>query len=257
MVTGSEVHQAMILAAGEGTRLRPLTLKTPKVLLPIGSEKPLIGHTLCWLKNNGITEVVINLHHLGEKIKEFLGDGSRFGMNISYSPEDTLLGTAGGVKRVKHFFDSTFAVVCGDILTDFDLKDMIQFHWEKEAMVTLAILEVLNLWDVGVVEINEQGRIQSFVEKPPCGSQKSSLGSGGVYVFEREILGYIPDKGSSDFAYDIFPKLVKLDCPIYGYVLKPEDYLVDIGTIEKYRKVGEDVKAGRVRIKYEEQSGIS
>ena len=256
MAVGNEIHQAMILAAGEGIRLRPLTLETPKVLLPVGGV-PLIEHTLIWLKNYGISEVAINLHHMGEKIKEFLGDGSRFEMKVSYSPEETLLGTAGGVKRMEHFFKSTFVVVYGDVLTDFNLTDMIQFHRKKEAMATLAVLEIPNPWAVGVVEINEQGRVLSFVEKPPCGSEAGNLASGGVYILEREILDYIPGGVFSDFAYDIFPQLIEPSFPIYGYALKPEDYLTDIGTIDKYQKANEDVKAGRVKIRYEEQSCIS
>ncbi|MBA7631194.1 UTP--glucose-1-phosphate uridylyltransferase [subsurface metagenome] len=257
MATGSEVHKAMILAAGEGTRLRPLTLKTPKVLLPVGSDKPLIGYILSWLKNYDITEVIINLHHMGDKIKGFLGDGSRFGVKVFYSPEETILGTAGGVKRTEHFFNSTFVVVYGDVLTDFDLRDMIQFHWERKAMATLAILEVPNPLDVGIVEINRQGKIQSFVEKPPRGSETGNLGNGGVYVLERDILDYVPSEVSSDFANDIFPELIELHLPIYGYVLKPEDYLIDIGTIEKYQKANEDVRAGKVKIRYEGQGCIS
>ena len=256
MAIGSEVQKAMILAAGEGTRLRPLTQKTPKVLLRVGG-KPLIGYTLSWLKSRGITEVAINLYHLGDKIKEFLSDGFRFGINISYSPEDTLLGTAGGVKRIEHFFNGTFVVVCGDILTDFDLKDMIRFHQKRKAMATLALLEVPNPRDFGIAEINEERAILTFVEKPPRGSETDNLASGGVYVLEKGIFDYIPSDGFSDFAYDIFPKLIEGNLPIYGYVLKADDYLVDIGTIEKYRKVDEDVKAGRVKIRYEEQSCIS
>lgn len=256
MATGSEVHKAMVLAAGEGTRLRPLTLETPKVLLLVAG-KPLLGHTVSWLRNYGISEVAINLHHMGDKIKEFLGDGSRFGVKVFYSPEETILGTAGGVKRMEHFFDGTFVVVYGDVLTDFDLRDMIQFHRGKKATATLAILRVPNLWDVGIVQINEQGRIMSFVEKPARGSETGNLGSGGVYILESEILDYVPSEGSSDFAYDIFPRLLELHLPLYGYVLKSEDYLIDIGTIEKYRKANEDVKARTVKIRYEEQSCIS
>ena len=257
MATDSEVHKAMVLAAGKGTRLRPLTLGTPKVLLPVSGEKPLITYTLSWLKNYGISEVAINLHHMGDKIEEFLGDGSRFGVKVFYSPEETLLGTAGGVKRMEHFFDGTFVVVYGDVLTDFDLSDMIQFHRERKAMATLAILQVPNPWDVGVVEINECGRILSFVEKPLRTSEMGNLGSGGIYILEQDVLSCIPDKGCPDFAYDIFPKLTELDLPVYGYVLKPKDYLTDIGTIERYRKANEDVRAGRVKIRYEEQSRIS
>jgi NDP-sugar pyrophosphorylase family protein len=242
-----EVTKVMILSAGEGTRLRPLTLETPKVLLPI-EGRPLIEYTLTWLKSHGISEVAINLYHLGDKIKDLLGDGSRFGMRVVYSEEETLLGTAGGVKKMEHFFDGTFVVFYGDNLTDFNLSTMVKFHREKKALATLATFEMSNPWEVGIVEMNDEGRVLSLVEKPQ--SPISNLANGGVYVLEKEILRYIPRQGFSDFASDIFPKLIELGLPIYGYRLKPEDYFIDIGTMSKYQKVNEDVKAGKVRIKY-------
>lgn len=256
MGMGSEVQKAMILAAGQGTRLRPLTLETPKVLLPVGGV-PLIEHTLVWLRSHGVSEVAINLHCLGDKIKNCLGDGSRFGIKVFYSPEETLRGTAGGVRRMKHFFDSTFVVAYGDVLTDFNLTRMIQFHQRKKAIATLAIREVPNPWDVGVVEMSNEGRIVSFVEKPPCRCEAGNLGSGGVYVLEKRVLNYVPGESSSDFAYDIFPKLIELGLPVYGHKLKPDDYLIDIGTIEKYHQANEDIRAGKLKIKHEEQSCIS
>ena len=251
----SDVVKAMILAAGEGTRLRPLTLETPKVLLPVGGVF-LIEYTLSWLKSHGISQVAINLYHLGDKLEDFLGNGSHFGMNISYSTEETLLGTAGGVKRMEHFFDGTFVVVYGDVLTDFDLSQMIRFHQTKNSLATLALLEVPNPWDVGIVGINKRRRILSFVEKPPPGSKVGNLGSGGVYVLEKGIFNYIPSESSSDFAYDIFPKLIEFGLPVYGHILNPDDYLIDIGTIDNYRKANEDVRAGKVKIRYEKQSCI-
>jgi len=146
----------MILAAGEGTRLRPLTLETPKVLLPVGG-RPLIEHTLAWLRSHGIREIAINLYHLGDKIKDFLGDGSHFGVKISYSEEEKLLGTAGGAKRMAHLLlpnpqspipspqsptPSPFVVIYGDVLTNFNLTAMLQFHREKSALATLALFRV-------------------------------------------------------------------------------------------------------------------
>jgi NDP-sugar pyrophosphorylase family protein len=256
MAMANEVRKAMILAAGEGTRLRPLTLETPKVLLPVDG-KPLIGYIFSWLRSHGISDVAVNLCYLGEKIKRFLGDGSRFGMKVSYSFEEVLLGTAGGVKKMADFFDAAFVVTYGDILTDFDLEDMVKYHREKKAVITIAITQVPNPWDFGIAKMNDDGRILKFVEKPPSGSKAGNLASGGVYVLEKGILDYIPSTGFSDFAYDIFPKLIEDNLPVYGYVLKPQDYWIDIGTMEKYHKVNEDVKAGRVEIGYNEQSRIS
>ena len=235
--------KAVILAAGEGTRLHPLTLETPKVLLPVQGI-PLIQYTLSWLKSHGIKEVAINLYHFGNKIKDFLGNGCRFGMRIHYSPEKTLLGTAGGVKRIGHLFSRTFVVVYGDILTNFDLSAMIRFHRDKKAVATIVVTQVSNPREVGVVQMEDDGRIVTFVEKPSPGTEVGNMASGGIYVLEREVLDHIPSHGFCDFAYDIFPKLLKLNHSVYGYSLKPEDYLLDIGTIDKYHKANEDVREG-------------
>lgn len=245
----SDVMKAMILAAGEGTRLRPLTSETPKVLLPVGG-RPLIEHQLSWLKSHGIREVAINLYHLGNNIKDFLGDGSRFKMEIIYSPEEALLGTAGGVKRMESFFSDTFVVVYGDVLTDFNLSEMIAFHKETKAKATLSVLKEPERPGAGIIEMGNKGRILSFVEKPPPGSALSSLSNGGIYILEKEVLNYVPGDGSPDFAYDVFPKLIELNLSLYGYVLKPGDYLIDIGTTDKYQKANEDAKAGKVKINH-------
>lgn len=235
----------MILAAGEGTRLRPLTLETPKALLPIGGV-PLIEHQLSWLKSHGISELAINLHHLGEKIRNFLGNGSRFGMRLVYSEEETLLGTAGGVKRMEHFFNDTFVVVYGDVLTEFNLTKMLQFHQQKKALATLVIFKAANPQEVAVVMMDEEERILKLVEKPQLPDQPSTptLASGGIYILEQEVLSYIPSQGFSDFAYDIFPKLISLELPLYGYLLEPEDYLIDIGTLDKYHKAQRGLEGG-------------
>jgi NDP-sugar pyrophosphorylase family protein len=245
----------MILAAGEGTRLRPFTLETPKVLLPIGGV-PLICYTLAWLKRYDISQVVINLHHLGEKIREFLGDGSRFGLEIVYSPEEILLGTAGGVKKMEPLLSAKpkspvpnpqspvtnpFVVVYGDVLTDFNLSAMVKFHQKKKALATVAVTKVTKPSEVGVVKLKKDGRIVSFVEKPSGGAEPGNMASGGIYILEKEVLDSIPRHGFCDFAYDIFPELIRAGFPLYAYALMSADYLIDIGTPEKYRKANEDV----------------
>ena len=241
--------EAMILAAGEGIRLRPLTLTVPKVLLPVAGV-PLIEYTLIWLKRHNIREVGINLYHLGEKVKDFIGDGSRFGVKIAYSPEESLLGTAGGVKKMESFFTDTFVVVYGDVLANFDLGAMIKFHQDNKALATIAVLEVPNPWDVGIIDINETGRLLNFTEKPPRGSKPGNLGSGGVYVLENEFLDNIPSEGFCDFAYNIFPQIIKLGVPVYGYHLNRGDYLLDIGTPENYNRANEDVRARKAKMAF-------
>ena len=239
--------KAMILAAGEGTRLRPLTLSTPKVLLPVAG-RPVIGHILGWLRHHGIGEVAINVCHLAGAIVDSLGDGGDLGMSISYSWEESRLGTAGGVKRMADFFDGTFVVHYGDVLTDFDLGAMVRRHRDSGAVATLAFVRMAEPRRAGVVELDSAGRITSFAEKPAQRSESSNLENGGTYVLEKEALELVATGVESDFGRDVLPELVKSGRPVHGYVLEASDYLIDIGSREKYRQAGADVGAGRVRV---------
>ena len=239
--------KAMILAAGEGSRLRPLTLTVPKVLLPVAGV-PLIKHILAWLGSHAIHEVALNLHYLGEQISATLGDGSALGMRITYSPEETMLGTAGGVKQMAHYFDGPFVVHYGDVLTDLSLTDMVRLHQASKAVATLSILKVSRPRSAGVVEMDAAGRVLSFVEKPQERTASSTFENGGTYVLERAVLDHIPAERPSDFGHDVLPALLAAGLPVYGYVLGDDDYLVDIGSKEKYRQANEDMAAGRVRI---------
>lgn len=242
-----EVTRAMVLAAGEGTRLRPLTLACPKVALPIAGT-PLILHTLGWLARHGITQVVINLHRHAGTVVRMVGDGSHLGLTVVYSHEETLLGTAGGVKKVEAHLDSPFVVVYGDVLTDCDLSALIRYHHEKRAIATLALATVDDPSQAGIVRLDDGNRVVGFVEKPPAGSNIGNLANAGIYVLEPEVLAYIPDQGPCDFGYDVFPPLIAAGLPVYGRVLSPNEYLIDIGAPEKYRKANEDAAAGKVRL---------
>lgn len=245
------IEKAMILAAGEGTRLRPLTLDTPKSLLPVGNT-PIIVHQLRWLKSYGVNKVVINLCHKGEKIKAELGNGARYGIDIRYSEEEYLLGTAGGVKRMESFFNETFIVLYGDTISDVNLSSITELHRRKQAIMTIVLFETERTWETGVVEIDEGGKLTDFIEKPPKGKEHGSFSNGGIYILEPEIFSYIADDGFYDFGYDVFPRLIEEKVLVYGYLLNPDDYLIDIGTIEKYHQVNEDMNAGRMKLPYEE-----
>ena len=146
---------------------------------------------------------------------------------------------------MEHFFDGTFVVLYGDVLTNFDLSAMVNLHRKKKAVATLAIFEAANPWEVGVVEMDQEGRILGFEEKPqsPVPSPKAPiLASGGVYVLEKQVLEHIPAQGFSDFAYDIFPRLIRLGLGLYGYVLSSKDhFIIDIGTWDKYREANESI----------------
>ncbi len=227
--------KAMILAAGEGQRLRPLTLTVPKVLVPLDGI-PLINYHLQWLKKHSIFDVVINLHYLGFKIEDYLGDGSRFGVRIVYSREEYLLGTAGGVKRVADLFDTTFVVLYGDVLTNLNLSKMIEFHKEKGAIATLVLHKLNNIVGKGVVTIDELHRILSFEEKPSIINQSSKLVSGGVYILNRDVLACIDEANPNDFGADVFPRILQLGLPMYAYMLGKDDFLMDIGNFKMYHK---------------------
>ncbi|MFQ5343936.1 MAG: NDP-sugar synthase [Anaerolineae bacterium] len=231
----------MILAAGLGTRLHPLTLTCPKVMLPIGG-RPLLEHTLDLLRRHGFRDVVINLHHLPESIRNCLGDGRQLGMQITYSFEPQLLGTAGAVKKMQAHLAGPFVVIYGDVLTDLDLSAMFRTHHAKAGMATLGVYEVDDPWLRGIVDVDRDGRITRLVEKPARGEAFSHLANAGVYVLEPEALDYIPPDMSYDFARDLFPDLLTQGFRLYAYPIT--SYLVDIGSPEKYRQAQRDWAAG-------------
>lgn len=237
--------KAVVLAAGEGTRLRPLTLEQPKPMLPIGG-RPLLAHILEWLHRYGVEEVAINLHHLPHVVMEAFGDGRALGLRLRYSVEERLLGTAGALSRFLDFFDARpFYVVYGDLLTAVDLGDLFRFHREKGGVATVALYRVPNPAECGLVDVDEAGRIRRFVEKPPPEEVFTDLANAGIYVLEPRVLAYIPEGQFCDFGRDVFPRLLAAGERLFGYPVR--QYLLDIGTLEKYHQAQEDWAAGRVR----------
>lgn len=229
--------KAMILAAGEGTRLHPLTVDRPKPMLYI-AERPLLEYTIAWLRHYGITQIAINLHHRPHVLIDHFGDGSAFGVEITYSVEEKILGTAGGARRIAGFFDDTFVLVYGDVLTDLDLNALLDFHVHQAVgpHLSMSLYHVANPWECGIVGLNEQGRVTRFVEKPVREDVFSDLASAGVLVVDPEMLAYIPEDSFYDFGRDLFPQLLQLGVPMYGWPLPAMTYLIDIGTPENYRK---------------------
>lgn len=234
--------KAMILAAGEGTRLRPLTLKKPKVMLLLAG-KPLLEYILEWLRFYEITEVAINLSHLPEVVMNWLGDGDRFGIHVTYSLEDRVLGTAGALTRLREFFDDTFVVIYGDMLTDLDLSSLAEFHQAKGALATITLFGVEDPSGYGIVEIDSENRILRFVEKPKPGITSSNLANTGIYIMEPEVINYIPPETFYDFGYDLFPALLSKGERLFGYVTA--DSILDAGTIENYRNTERELLEGR------------
>lgn len=227
--------KAMILAAGEGTRLRPLTADRPKAMLPIAG-KPLLEHIIDLLKRHGVTQIALNLHHNPGVITDYFGDGDEFEVEITYSPEDPILGTAGAVKMLEGYFDDTFLVVYGDVLTDLNLAAMMDFHRAKRGLATIALYEVDNPSACGLVEMDSHWRITRFVEKPPPEEVFTDLANSGIFVLEPEVISHIPSGTFYDFGHDLFPRLLEQGVPVYGYPISDGDYLLDIGTMGHYER---------------------
>jgi len=240
-------NKAMVLAAGLGTRLRPLTDLISKPMAPI-VNKPVMEHIIELLIQHGFKEIVCNLHWYPEAIKNYFGDGSRYNIKITYSYEPELLGTAGGVKKVEAFFEGkTFLILSGDALTDIDLTDLIEFHKKKGGVCTLVLTEVDDTSQYGVVITDNSSRITGFQEKPLMGEAKSRLANSGIYVFEPEIFKYIPCGAFYDFGRDLYPKLLEMQIPYYGY--KHDKYWNDVGSLEQYQQGNFDALEGKVKVR--------
>jgi len=223
--------KAMILAAGEGTRLRPLTELCPKPMLPIGG-RPLLEYLLKLLRSHGVKEVAINLHYCPEAVTSHFGDGSGLGMKIAYSHEKELLGTAGALRKMASFLDDTFLVLCGDLLTDTDLTSLAEFHRWRGAVATTALYRVEEPGRAGLVDAAPDGRIFRFEEKPPRSHRFTNLACAGIYVFEPSVLAEIPEGRPSDLGHDLFPWLIDKGLPVYG--LEGVGQVLDVGSPERY-----------------------
>lgn len=225
--------KGMILAAGEGRRLRPLTDHLPKPMLPVAG-RPLLEHTITYLRDNGVTDLAINLYHLPDIVIDYFGNGSRWGVNLRYSVEEQLLGSAGGVKRLQSFFDETFVVFYGDLLTWANLRPMIELHQQAGVVATMGLYQVPDPWNRGIVQLDEAKNIIRFVEKPPRDQVFSNLANAGIYILEPQVLDRIPAEQVYDFGHNVFPDLLSEGVQVAGYVI--EDLLIDIGLPEKYEE---------------------
>lgn len=239
--------KAMILAAGVGSRLDPLTRTVPKPMVPI-INRPVMEYLIELLKKHGFDEIMINLYYLGDQIQEYFGDGSRWGVHIHWSVEDQLWGDAGSVKRVEDFFkDETFIVIGGDDLTDMDLTKLVRTHKEKKALATIALSLVDDPSEYGIVLMNEDSRITRFLEKPKGEVIFSNTANTGVYVFEPEIFELIPRGVIYLFGKQVFPLLLEQHRPLYGHLTAA--YWKDVGNLKVYQQTHIDVLAGLVNTK--------
>lgn len=250
--------KAMILAAGKGTRVRPITHTIPKPLIPI-LQKPVMEFLLELLRSHGFDQIMVNVSHLAEEIESYFRDGQRFGVEIGYSFEGSIidgqlvgdaLGSAGGLRKIQDFnpfFDDTFVVLCGDALIDLDLTKVIQWHKEKGAIATVVTKSLPKelVSSYGVVVTDENNRILTFQEKPSVEEALSTHINTGIYIFEPEIIDYIPPNQKYDIGSDLFPQLVKLDLPFYAINMDFE--WVDIGKVPDYWQAIRGVLTGKIK----------
>lgn len=249
--------KAMILAAGKGTRVRPITYTIPKPMIPI-MQKPVMEFLLELLRQHGFDEIMVNVSHLANEIESYFRDGQRFGVQIAYSFEGRIedgqligeaLGSAGGMKHIQEFspfFDGTFIVLCGDALIDVDLSKAVQWHKEKGSIATIIMKSVPReeVSSYGVVVTDEAGRIQTFQEKPAVEDALSTDINTGIYIFEPQILDYIPPGQKFDIGGDLFPMLVEKGAPFYG--ISMDFQWVDIGKVPDYWQAVRSVLSGEV-----------
>jgi mannose-1-phosphate guanylyltransferase len=241
--------KAMVLAAGLGKRLRPITYEMPKPLVPV-ANRPIMEHVLVLLRRHDCTELVANLSYMPEMIKQHFGDGSGLGVSIEWSFEEQLLGTAGGVGNVRDFFgDESFLVMAADALTDIDLTDLMRAHDANDGIATLAATRVADTSEYGVIVTGADGRVQGFQEKPDPAEALSDLANCMIYVLEPEIFDYFPEADEVDFALDLFPALLSNDVPFY--VHNAAGYWNDVGSLDEYRQGNFDAISGAVAVDLE------
>ena len=238
--------KAVVMAGGEGSRLRPLTIRRPKPMVPIVG-KPVMEHILNLLKRHGITEVVVTVQYLASSIEDYFGNGSQLGMHITYSREDVPLGTAGSVKNAEEQLTEPFLVISGDALTDYNLTEFINYHNEKKSMATLLLAHVHNPLEYGVIITNEDGHIAQFLEKPSWGEVFSDTINTGIYMLDPKIFSYFEKNKQFDFSQELFPMMLKKGDPIYGYVAQ-SGYWCDVGNLSEYMRANADALLGHVEV---------
>ncbi|HEX75575.1 MAG TPA: NDP-sugar synthase [Dehalococcoidia bacterium] len=234
--------KAIILVGGEGTRLRPLTYSTVKAMMPV-LNKPFIEYVIRHLSNHKVNEAILALGYKPDSIRDYFSNTTQPSAKLIYSVEQTPLGTAGAAKNAGQHIDDTFFVLNGDIFTDLDLTDMLNFHRNKDAKVTIALTPVDDPTQFGVVETNSQQQITRFVEKPSWQQVTSHLINAGIYILEAEILERIPQGKRFMFEHNVFPKLLADGEPVFGYTT--DTYWIDMGTPEKYLQLNRDLLHGK------------
>jgi len=240
------MRKAIVMAGGQGSRLRPLTLTRPKPMVPV-ANRPVMAHILDWLRGHGFTDVLVTLHYLADDIRRAFGDGRAHGLKITYRVEDQPLGTAGSVKFAEDWIDNDpFLIASGDALTDLNLAALLQRHRETGAWLTLGLKPVIDPSEYGVVELDGRGRVARFQEKPGPGRAFSNLANTGIYCVEPQVLQRVPRGQKYDWSRDVFPQLLSEGLPLFGHSL--DGYWCDIGSMNDYRRGQRDALEGAVQV---------
>ncbi|MGD9793695.1 MAG: sugar phosphate nucleotidyltransferase, partial [Acidimicrobiia bacterium] len=237
--------KAVIMAGGEGTRLRPLTSNAPKPMMPL-ANRPMMEHVVNLLRKHGFDEIVVTLAFMPQAIQTYFGDGSEFGVTMHYAVELSPLGTAGSVRNAMNLLDERFLVISGDVMTDIDLTKLVEYHDAKGATATIGLVAVENPLEFGIVIANPDGTIERFLEKPTWGQVFSDTINTGIYVLDPSIFDYIAPDRPVDFSSEVFPALLKDHKPLYGAVA--EGYWEDVGTLESYVSAHKDILDGKVTL---------
>ena len=237
--------KAVVMAGGEGSRLRPLTSRQPKPLVPVAG-RPIMEHILLHLRRHQMRDVVATVQYLGASIRNYFGDGSEQGVALTYSVEDSPLGTAGSVMLARSRLTEPFVVISGDSLTDIDLAAAVRFHRERRALATIVLKPVPNPLEYGVVVVDEGGAVQRFIEKPSWGEVISDLANTGIYVLDPAVFDFFRPGEATDWSGDVFPKLLKQGEPVFGWVAS--GYWEDVGSHGAYVKANFDCLEGRVKV---------
>ncbi|MDD4635165.1 MAG: NDP-sugar synthase [Dehalococcoidales bacterium] len=234
--------KAIILIGGLGTRLEPLTITTPKTMVPV-INKPFLEYLINKIKHCGISSIVLSAGHLANSIPEYFGNGERFGVNLHYVVEKTPLGTGGGIKNAEEYLDETFLVVNGDVFTDIDILQMEKFHMSKGSLATIALTPVDDPTRYGVIETDGTGKVLRFLEKPSPEEVTTNMINAGLIIMEPSLLALIPTGIKFSYEKQLFPALLADGKPVYAY--STNDYWIDIGTPEKYFELNVDLLSGK------------
>ena len=237
--------KAVILAGGEGTRLRPLTSNQPKPMMPL-VNRPMMEHIVRLLAQHGFDDIVVTVAFLANQIRNYFGDGSDFGVRLRYATDETPLGTAGSVRNASAELDDTFLVISGDVLTDIDLTAFVEHHRDAGAFASIALKRVENPLEFGIVITKPDGAVERFLEKPTWGQVFSDTANTGIYVLEPGVFDFIADSEVVDFSGDVFPAVLEKGLPLLGDVV--DGYWEDVGTLEAYLRAHQDVLDERVTV---------